>query len=214
MIRKNTWLVLLLLAVLVGGSFYLRDRKAKLAAEVTPTAGSATLFGAAEGSPTGIKIENSSGTSVELARDQSGKWVLKAPTEAAADQAAAEAAATQIGALRVLATVQLGPDVVGLDKPTYTVTVVFGGTASHRLSIGSVTPVQNGYYVQVDGGKSQVVDKFGLDALLDLLTQPPYVATLTPVPSATPSLEPATPTMHASLTPPASVVPPTPTSTP
>jgi hypothetical protein len=231
MIRKNTWLLLVLLLGLVGFSFYLTDQKSRKAAQATPTLGSATLFTAADGSPADIKIVNAAGDAVEVARDQSGNWVVKAPTEAPADQASAEAAATQISALRVLANVQLGPDVVGLDKPSYTITVTFGAQTIHKLIVGSVTPIQSGYYVQLDGGPNQVVDKFGLDALLGMLTHPPYPATATPASSPTPTPAPATtvpaltstpassagpayPTPHGTLTPPASLQKATGTSTP
>jgi hypothetical protein len=201
MIRRNTWILLLLLAALVGFSLYVRGLKAQQTAFATPTAGSASLFGPGEGSPTDVKIESALGTSVEVARDQSGTWVLKAPVEASANQGSAEAAATQIGALRVLANVQLGPDVVGLDRPAYTLTVACGSAKTHKLTVGSVTPIQNGYYVQLDGGQIQVTDKGGLDALLDLLTRPPYLATLTPIASSTPTLGPATPTPQGTPTP-------------
>jgi hypothetical protein len=214
MIRRTTWIILVILLALVGFSFYVKGQKARQASEATPTAGPAALFASTEGTPTDIKIEGSAGVTVQVSRDQTGKWVLKAPAEADADQAAAEAAATQVGALRVISTVQLGPDVVGLDKPDYTVTVSFGASKTHRLLVGSVTPIQNGYYVQLDGGQSQVVEKGGLDALLGLLSKPPYLATPTPVASITPSI--SAPTDANTATPAPRSVPPlaTPTSTP
>jgi len=214
MIRRNTWIVLVVLLGLVGFSFYLRDAKSRRAAGATPTSGPAPLFTAAEGAPTDIRIENSSGSAVELARDQDGKWVLKAPTQGDANQASAEAAATQVGALRVISDVQLAADVIGLDKPAYTLSVGFGEGKNHRLLVGSVTPIQSGYYVQLDGGQNQVVEKGGLDALLGMLTRPPYLATLTPVASATPSAPPPTTTGTATLAPIFSPGPATPTSTP
>ena len=119
----------------------------------------------------------------------------------AADQASAEAAATQASALRILANPQLGLDVVGLDKPTYKITITFSGGKTHNLAVGSVTPIQDGYYASLDGGASEIVDKTGLDALLGLLTQPPYVATLTPVAAPTSSPAPETPTREVTLTP-------------
>ena len=200
MIRRNTWIILVILAGLIGFSFYWSAQKAKQAAEATPTAGPTNLFDSSEGSPNDIKIEDSTGKSVEIARDANGTWVLKAPTESPAEQASAEAAATQLSALHVIGDVQLGPDVVGLDKPDYTITVTFSGGKTHKLTVGSVTPIQTGYYVQLDGGKTQIVDKQGLDALLGLLTNPPYPPTPTPAASSTPPPEPATPTPETTLT--------------
>ncbi len=199
MIRRNTWIVLVVLLAVVGYAFYLRNAKAKEALSATPTAGASPLFSPSFGAPADIKIESAEGTSVEISRDQAGKWVLKVPTAADANQASAEAAATQLGALRVVSSVDLGLDVIGLDKPAYTITVLYGANQTHKLLVGAVTPIQNGYYVQLDGGTNQVVDKSGLDSLLGLLTEPPYLATPTPVASSTPTL-PA-PTETSSTTP-------------
>ena len=197
MIRRNTWILIVLFVVLVGAAFYLQNQKAKQAASATPTSSSAFVFNTAiDGNPTDIKIESSIGGTVEVARDSSGSWIVKSPVAMGADQAGAEAAATQIGALKILGDFQLGPDVVGLDKPSYTITVVFSSGKTHTLLVGSVNPIQTGYYTQLDGGKTQVVDKPGLDSLLGIVTNPPYAQTLTPT---------VTPTAF---------VPPTETSTP
>lgn len=190
MIRRNTWILLVLLVALVGFAFYLGNRKTQQAALATPTAAgaggaaaSAPLFSASAGAPTDVSIKDSAGKAVEIARNASAAWVLKAPTDAPADQAAAEAAATQVTSLRVLSTVQLGLDVVGLDKPSYVMSFKFTDSSSHTLNVGVVTPLQDGYYTSLDNGPVRIVDKPGLDALVQLLAQPPYAAT--PVPPAT-----------------------------
>ncbi len=207
MIRRSTWIVLVLLAALVGFSFYLKDQQSKAAARPTPTEGSSALFPTSDGSPTDIKIVASAGNLVEIGRDQAGTWVVKAPLSMAADQAGSEAAATQVTGLRVLSNVQLGLDIVGLDKPSDTLTATFSSGTTHTLLVGSVTPIQNGYYCQLDGGPVIVVDKPGMDALLGMLTSPPYVATLTPAASETPIVAPVTETPAATLGPVESTTP-------
>jgi Domain of unknown function (DUF4340) len=206
MIRRSTWVVLVILLALVGFSFYLKDAKSRQAAAATPTPGPSLLFSPSDGQPTDIRIEGGVGTAVEIARDQNGKWVLRAPAQVDADQAAAEAAATQVGALRVISDVQLGPDVVGLDKPAYTITIGFGQGKTHNLLVGSVTPIQTGYYVQLDGGPNQIVDRPGIDSLLGMLTRPPYLATPTAPASPTAS---ASPTEAATATTSSTNLPPT-----
>ncbi len=201
MIRRSTWIVLIVLVALVGFSFYLTNQKSKDAARPTPTEGSAPLFPATEGSATDIKIVSTAGNQVEIAADQSGTWSVKSPVAMAADPAGAEAAATQVSSLRVLSTIALGLPDVGLDSPADTMTVTFGSGKSHKLLIGSSTPIQNGYYCQLDGGAVIVVDKPGLDALLGLLTSPPYIATLTAAPSATPAAALSTPTVASTESP-------------
>ncbi len=198
MIRRSTLVVLIVLAALVGFSFYLKNKQASQALRPTPTEGSSPVFPTTDGSPTDIKIQAAAGDTVDFGRDQSGTWVVKAPLAVAADQAGSEAAASQVTGLRNLSNVQLGLDVVGLDKPVDTMTVTFSSGKTHTLQIGSVTPIQNGYYCQLDGGPVIVVDKLGMDPLLGLLSSPPYLATLTPTVTASPlptmTFTPAPPT--------------------
>ncbi len=135
-----------------------------------------------------------------MTRNGQGVWVLKAPTDAPADQAAAEAAATQVTSLQVLSGVQLDLNVVGLDKPMYTMSFKFTDGSSHTLQIGAITPIQDGYYTSLDGGPVKIVDKSGLDALIQLLSQPPYAQTPVPPITLTPILPTVTPTLMAAPT--------------
>ena len=186
MIRRNTWILLIILVLLVGGAFYFNNQKKSSTSATTPTPAQTFLFTSRDGNPTDIKIVDTAGHSVELARNSTGTWVLKAPTADAANQSQAEAAATQLTSLNLLGNVQIGLDVVGLDKPTYIMTVTFDSAKTHKVLIGSVNPIQTGYYVQVDGGQVQVADKSGIDSLVNMLTAPPYLATLTPTITLTP----------------------------
>ncbi len=184
MVRRSTVIVAFVAIVLIAFAVYWNQRKTQQAASTTPTAipglsTSTSLFSASEGSPKDIKIQDSAGKAVEIARNDSGVWVLKAPTDAPASQGASEAAASQLAALRVLSSVQIGLNEVGLDKPSYIVIVSTPGK-THTLNIGAETPLQDGYYTTLDGGPVRIVDKAGLDALITLVNQPPYEATLTP----------------------------------
>jgi|SRR5271157_955652 len=199
MIRRNTWILLVILVLLIVGAFYFNNQKKNSVSAATPNASQLYLFTSQDGKPTDIKIEDTTGRSVEIARNSTGAWVLKAPTADAANQGQAEAAATQLTALSLFGNVQIGPDVVGLDKPTYIMTVTFDNAKTHKVLIGSVNPIQTGYYVQMDGGRVAVADKSGIDSLVNMLTAPPYLSTLTPtitltpVPSDTPAASTSSP---------------------
>lgn len=196
MIRKPTWIVLGLLVAVLVSIFIFNNRKALKtleALEAAPTAESSFLFTAEEGQPSSIKIEASGGEVVVLAHDGQGAWVLNAPVAAAADPAMAEAAASQVSTLRVLADIDLGLDVIGLDKPAYVITVGFTGGTQRKLEVGSQTPTQAGYYVRVDGARTVIVSANGLSALLALLASPPFMESPTPPPApATPTPAPVT----------------------
>ena len=222
MIRRNTWIFLVVLVVLVGAAFYFNRQKSIAANAATSTPAQTFLFTSHDGNPTDIKIEDTTGHSVEVTRNSAGTWVLKAPTAAAANQSQAEAAATQLTSLNMLGNIQIGLADVGLDKPTYTLTVTFDSAKTHKVLIGSLNPIQTGYYVQVDGGPVQVADKSGIDSLVGMLTAPPYLdtltptVTLTPIPSATPTAIPptSTPIPATSGAPVLTTVPATFTATP
>lgn len=187
MVRRSTWFLIVILLALVGLSYYLQRQKSREVATSTPTSAMLPVFGGQAEDPSSIRIENAAGDAVEIARAPGGQWTLEQPTRAEADQAAAQAAASQVSALRALSTVTLAPAIVGLDKPAYILTISFPGEeSSHELRVGSSTPIQDGYYAQVDDGTFQVVEKAGIDELIGLLKAPPYPATPTPQESSTP----------------------------
>jgi hypothetical protein len=155
------------------------------------------LFTAEEGTPTSIRIEAKSGETVEVARGADNAWVLTQPLEAKADQGAAEAAATQVTTMRILDTVPgIDPGIIGLENPEYVLTLEFTGGGERTVDVGVITPTESGYYVQ-DADRTVVVSRSAIDSLLGLLTNPPYLETLTPAPvtpeAGTPSRESATP---------------------
>jgi hypothetical protein len=82
--------------------------------------------------------------------------------------------------MRVLETV---PDVdlsiVGLQDPEYVLTIEFTSGGERSVDVGVITPSESGYYVR-DGEKVVIVSRSAIDALLGLLTSPPYLETPTP----------------------------------
>jgi hypothetical protein len=147
-----------------------------------PTAEVSYLFPAEEGNPTSIEMKAKTGETVELAHNSEGAWVLKKPFEAAAEQGSSEAAASQATTMRVLEKItKIDPELVGLKEPGYTLTVKFNNGTERTVDIGVVTPTESGYYVQDSaGGDVLIISKSSVDALLGLLTSPPYLETPTP----------------------------------
>ena len=183
MIRRSTVVYIVVLLIVAGGYFYLKFRKgptADLLLTPEPTEQVSYLFTADEGVPTSIQIVSKDGETVEVGRDAEQVWALSQPIEANADQA------TQVTTMRILDKVTVDPKVVGLDSPAYTLTVKFNNNVKRTVNIGVVTPSESGYYVQdASGGDVLIVSKNSVDSLLMLLTNPPYLETLTPSPTAT-----------------------------
>ena len=194
MIRTSTVVYIILLLVLVGAYFYLRNREqpAEIELTVEPSAEVSYLFSAEEGTPTSIRIKSKSGEMVEVARDAENVWALTQPVEAQADQAAAEAAASQVSTMRILDTVpEVDPKVVGLEVPEYVLTIKFTSGGERTVDIGVITPTESGYYVRNADSQVIIVSRDAIDPLLGLLDNPPYAET--PTPGAVPAIETATP---------------------
>ena len=183
MIRKQTWAVVILTAMLVGFAIYLDKQKEALSsAEATPSSEPISLLNPDEGLPTSIEVISEASDTVKLARNQDNVWALVLPQMAEANQSTAEAAATQLSALKVVTEVQGKTEIFGLDKPVYVITVELDGGKTHTLEVGDNTPTNNGYYIRLDKKRMLVVGLSGIDALTNLVNFPPYLSTPTPSP--------------------------------
>ena len=181
--RRSTVIYLLLFLVLAGTYYYLNNREqpADISLTVEPGSEVSYLFTAEDGLPTSIRIESKAGDSVEVARDADNAWGIIQPVEAKADQAAAEAAASQVTTMQVLDTIpDVDLDIVGLTDPEYTLTVKFTSGVERKVDIGVITPTESGYYVRNVNGDIVIISRSSVDALLGLLTNPPYLETPTP----------------------------------
>lgn len=200
MIKRSTWVYLVILALVIG-AYYLISNLPAGEAEPTPTApGLSFLITEADGVLQSLQIRDRRGNQVQMQRNPGGTWVVDLPEPGEADQALAGAAETQVSALRIVATLDTPPSLstVGLASPDYTIVLGFSDGLRHTLEVGSLTSIDSGYYVRFDGGVVHVVSRSGIDSLLNLLVAPPYVATETPTPASEstpePELETSTPT--------------------
>ena len=158
MIKRSTWILLVILALVVGAYFLIKNQPAK-GKTLTPTAtGSSFLITQAQGVLQSLSISDNKGNKFQMQRDLSKSWVITAPSSGVADQGLASAAETQVGALSILTQLQTPPDlsVVGLAGPAYTMQLGFVNGSSHKIDVGIISPTGSGYYVRFDGGKIYV----------------------------------------------------------
>jgi Domain of unknown function (DUF4340) len=200
MIKRPTWILLVILALVVVVYFIVKNRSSTTSSQSTPTAlGNNFLVTQADGTLLVLRITGTQNHIFQMQRDTSGTWVVTQPTSGPADQSLAGAAETQVGALRIVTTLdsQLNLADAGLDSPPYTIELTFSSGLKHVIQVGTLTPTSSGYYVRFDAGNLYVVSQAGIDALLNLLTAPPFPATVTPLPTIqetnTPTLELVTP---------------------
>jgi hypothetical protein len=201
MIKRSTWVMVVSLAILAGLAYYLQQPdnliKKALAPATTPTAEPLSpLFSSTDGPLNGISIQSADGQSAAIERRSTG-WTLVIGNESSvpADQTVAEQVATQAQGLRPLIKIEadtLDLSAFGLDTPAYICKFVLTDSSSVTFKIGDLTPTGDGYYLQKEDGSVVVVEKYGMDAVINLLAQPPYM--FTPTPSALPATGTPTPT--------------------
>lgn len=207
MVRRTTWIILVIFVFLAGFAFYFQrsqTNKAENAATTTPTTPPTYLYSLANAKLNEIKITNTAGDKIDLYRDAgSSNWVI---ADIPADQANSfqiESISSQLADLKAQETLTDMPalDSVGLVTPTYTITMTTTDGTQLITYVGSQTAIGTGYYVRVGTGPVAIVDKVVMDDILNLLTNPPLLPTATPE---------VTPTETVSPTGPASQVTPTP----
>ena len=183
--KRSTWIVLVVFLALLGVLLYLNIKGPVTSddLETTPTAMVEYLLPKSAGTPTSIDIESKIGEQVSISRNEAGDWVLKQPIETEADQGSVEAAVTQLTSLRIISRLEVAPADAGLIQPSYTMTVKLTDGMAKTVRIGDLTPTESGYYTSVDDSNEVlIISKTGLDALLMLVTSPPYANTPTPAP--------------------------------
>lgn len=208
--RLGTWITLIVFAAVLGAAIYLNYNPIQTdeEAEAASTSEPAFLFDSTS-LVTSIEVKPAEGETVRLERDEENAWVLTQPDESEADQGLAEAAASQVGALLITSEIEGEPEVFGLGQPAFVITVEFEDGTSGVLEVGSVTPTNSGYYVRMDD-KMYIVSLDGIEALTNLVSSPPYLATATPeateepTSTSTPTL---IPTAEATATPEATPTP-------
>ena len=185
--RRSTVITLILFALVLAAGIYFNNRARQQAEmEATPAATDVPieyLFAPSDGTPNSIRIESKAGQIVEVARNAENAWAVILPDEAAADQGSSEAAATQVTTMRILERVPgLSPAAVGLDDPEYIFSFRFTSGSERIMEVGVLTPTESGYYVRGEDGGIVIISRSAVDALLGLLTSPPYAPTETPPP--------------------------------
>jgi hypothetical protein len=202
MIKRNTIVMVVLLAVLAGLAYYLQqpDNLIKKALPITETPTGqplgGTLLPANAGPLSRLSIQSADGQSVTLDRKSAG-WVmtLGSTSSIPADQGASEEYATEAVSMTIaqqLNSVGADLSVYGLDKPSYVVKCTISDGSTVTIKIGKATVTGSTYYLQKQDGSIVVVDKSAIDNLLNALKTPPYM--FTPTPSPAPAPETATPT--------------------
>lgn len=192
MIRRSTWMLLAVFALLLGATIlWTRARPApgeSPAAGATPTW--APLWSVQASEIVGLRLEDrETGTVVELRRgDEVVPWRMVLPEQGPADAGRVEWAVNSLLSPRPRGGIPAPADLepFGLASPARQVTVYFQGNVSKSLAFGRISPTGGVFYVAVPGqGDVVLLNEISVSDVLSLLDSLPYPPT--PTPSETPS---------------------------
>ena len=146
-------------------------------AQITPTPTTSFLFDLGGKTITGIAIEGSSNQVVSALRSSNGSWTLVEPDGEAADSSRLDSAIGAASGFQVLSTLNKPVDLetLGLNPASYHIDLVLDDGSKLTAFIGSLTPIQNGYNVFVEGQPLKIVDRVSVDNLIALITDPPIL---------------------------------------
>jgi hypothetical protein len=186
MVRRSTLILVVVFVILVGFAWILQHNQTnqqEIVATTMPTTTAAYLYNLNGRQVDDINITDSSGNQVEFYLDStSGNWVIRDKPTEQADSFQIESITAQLLVLQAVETLIQPPPLnsIGLELPTYTITLTTADGGQLVTNVGSITPIGSGYYVKVGTDKIVIVDKVVMDDVLSLLTNPPLLPTATP----------------------------------
>lgn len=193
MVRRQTWILLAVFAVLLGGAYYLQKNPLPSSSGTetpSPTTPARILKGGWNTSDiVWMELKGKQSSAVQLSRDNQGVWMLT-PEAITVEPGKAEEIRTQIADMRALANLpaSFALDAAGFTAPAFILTVKNTQGQQSIIRIGNETPTATGYYVQVDDQAPVVIDKTVIDNITGKLTK----ENLTPA-TTTPQAEKVTP---------------------
>jgi hypothetical protein len=182
MIRRPTWIILAIFAVLLLAAWLWQrseENKSEEEVEATPTPVAMLL----ELNPSLIRrltIEDGQKNRVALTTQDGSTWVMVDAEAQEVDGQMVADVLTQFAGARVLNTLATPPadSAMGMAQPAYVITLLDQGDKVYEVEVGVQTPTQSGYYVRRDG-VVYVVSKANLDNLLGMVEHPPLFPTPT-----------------------------------
>ena len=197
MVRRSTWILLAVFALLVVFAWLFQrsqTKKAESEPTATPVAVQNDIYNLSGRLVTQIKIADSSGNKIGFYReDANSTWAISDVAANEADAFKIESVSAQLLALQAQSYLDTTPamDSVGLITPTYTITMTTSDGGQLITYVGDLTPIGTGYYVRVGTGPVLVVAKVEIEGIVDLLKNPPLLSTPTPEVTETETPEPA-----------------------
>ena len=182
MIRRSTWIVLLVLIVLIGVVFYVQRKEPASDQGLLEGTETPLVLDIDAANVTGLRVVSADGKIFYATRSGAENWTLVQPNlSGGLNQATLESDLSQLLTIKPLSRLEtgLGLEAMGLITPDYSIRVSLAGQQERLLEIGGDTPTGSGSYVRVDNTDLIVVPKYNLQPILELLDDIPFI---TPTP--------------------------------
>ena len=186
MIKRTTWIVVAFFIIILTVAILFQRNQNSLEAQTTPTQNPEFIINHEANEIIFLSVENSAGEKVELELEQDGNWIFIEPESVEVDTSALDTVINQFDTLREvtrISTVKSKED-FGLDQPAYKIQIRFVDGNELTLNIGKITPTESGYYIDKGQQEILVVNKLGIDAIADLIHNPPVIKQVIPSPNS------------------------------
>jgi hypothetical protein len=205
MIKRNTWIVLIVLVVLAALVLFLQKTNLLSTPPLPSSTPLTMLLGNSNDPVTTIKLSGSQGVIIIASLQGDGTWFVSQPIGLQIRQAIIQEVLSDLSAISVQTTLlsQLPLETTGLQNPNHSITLTYKSGQEHVIKVGILTPVQNGYYVQLDVNTPVIVSQSNIDNIIELLssvtyTPTPDITVTSEINTATPQV---TPTQDMTITP-------------
>jgi hypothetical protein len=182
--KRSPAILLFLLAVVTGIYLFLKYRPVKKEDSEPSQTPNPYLINRDEaaGDIISIQIRDSQGNAVLITKSADDLWSVKKPTFGLADTTKMTMLSTQLYALGIEGTLDaaIDPSNIGFQPPAFTVDVKYSDGMVITFDVGEATPSGNSYYTRMDG-KIYMISQYNIEAIINLLKDPPYIATPTAI---------------------------------
>jgi hypothetical protein len=172
MIRKNTWIMLGLLALLVVSTILIPRLQASAGPKSAVPTVSEPLIPAGQANITGMRLTGVIGKPIILKKDAQGVWTVIDPQGLKYDNSQLNSAIDGLASSAVLSHLPTQPpiDVMGLADPTYIIQVTLENGMEMLIKVGKKSPTGSGYYIQQDSNPVVLVTGNPIVNLVELFT--------------------------------------------
>jgi hypothetical protein len=178
MLKRPTLIVLGVFVILLVVAILIQRNQGDIEIDSGTSTESSLLMDIDEAEIVAMNISSLDGSQIIINKDAEGHWIVDDLRNELVDVARIESAVSQAGMLSTISKLELEVSLadLGLDQPNYEIVVTLSNGEQLVAYIGDSTPTNNGYYAYSNGVPIQVVNKFNVDSVLEVLIDPPILS--------------------------------------